>query len=217
MERLSTSVLKSALIHVCDLIVASEPMLTELDSIIGDGDHGYGMRDGFSELRKYLAEREFDSIYELLLNSGLELVKTMGGASGVIFGTLFIGGLSMTAGKSELEAIDVVKYFDESAKSISRRGRTHAGDKTMLDALLPAVEAMYHTLTTSDRISDVLAAAYEGALIGVEQTKTMVPRSGRSKNFRDKALGLPDPGAVSTSIIFKGLYEGISVNNRKRD
>jgi dihydroxyacetone kinase-like protein len=190
-------------------------MLTELDSIIGDGDHGYGMRDGFSELRNYLSDQEFDSIYELLRNSGLELVKTMGGASGVIFGTLFIGGLSMTSDKSELKAIDVVKFFDESAKSISRRGRTHAGDKTMLDALLPAVEAMYQTLAISDRVTDIFAAAYEGALAGVEETKTMVPRLGRSKNFRDKALGLPDPGAVSTSIIFKGLYEGISTENRK--
>ncbi len=215
MERLTASVLKSALIHVCDLIVVSEPMLTELDSIIGDGDHGYGMRDGFSELRNYLSDQEFDSIYELLRNSGLELVKTMGGASGVIFGTLFIGGLSMTSDKSELKAIDVVKFFDESAKSISRRGRTHAGDKTMLDALLPAVEAMYQTLAISDRVTDIFAAAYEGALAGVEETKTMVPRLGRSKNFRDKALGLPDPGAVSTSIIFKGLYEGISTENRK--
>lgn len=215
MERLTTSVLKSALIHVCDLILESEPMLTELDSIIGDGDHGYGMRDGFSELRTMLTNQEFESIYELLRKSGLELVKTMGGASGVIFGTLFIGGLNMAANKSEFEASDVVKFFDESAKSISRRGRTHAGDKTMLDALLPAVEAMYETLAISNRVSDVFAAAYEGALAGVELTKTMVPRLGRSKNFRDKALGLPDPGAVSTSIIFKGLYEGISVENRK--
>ncbi|NCD10062.1 MAG: dihydroxyacetone kinase subunit L [Negativicutes bacterium] len=215
MERLTTSVLKSALIHVCDLIVESEPMLTELDSIIGDGDHGYGMRDGFSELRTMLTNQEFESIYELLRNSGLELVKTMGGASGVIFGTLFIGGLNMAANKSEFEASDVVKFFDESAKSISRRGRTHAGDKTMLDALLPAVEAMYETLAISNRVSDVFSAAYDGALAGVEKTKTMVPRLGRSKNFRDMALGLPDPGAVSTSIIFKGLYEGISVENRK--
>ena len=88
MDFVTQKELKPALIHVCDLIVASEPLLTEIDTIIGDGDHGTGMKHGFTELRKVLLDREFADVYDLFRESGVELVKTMGGASGVIFGTM---------------------------------------------------------------------------------------------------------------------------------
>ena len=216
MNSITQKELKQALIHTCDLIVLSEPMLTELDTIIGDGDHGYGMKDGFGELKKTLVRADYPDVFELLKASGLELVKTMGGASGVIFGTLLTGGLSTITHKEFMQAKDIVTFFDESAKTIARRGRTKPGDKTMLDALLSAVEAMKLTVKQTDRIEDVLSDAYQGALQGVEDTKSMTPRIGRSKNFREQAIGLPDPGAVSTSIIFKGLYEGISKDIESR-
>lgn len=216
MNSITQNDLKQALIHICDLIVLSEPMLTELDTIIGDGDHGYGMKDGFGELKKTLARTEFPDVFELLKASGLELVKTMGGASGVIFGTLLTGGLSSISNRDNFLAKDLMTFFDESAKTIARRGRTKPGDKTMLDALLEAVEAMRQTLKRSDKIEDVLLSAYQGALKGVEDTKSMTPKKGRSKNFREQAIGLPDPGAVSTSIFFKGLYEGISKDIESR-
>lgn len=209
MRTITEPQLQKALLHVCDLVVASEPMLTELDSIIGDGDHGTGMRDGFSELKANLAECSYDTIYDLLRASGMQLVKTMGGASGVIFGTLFIGGYEVVDGKAAIDADDLLHFFEESARTISRRGRCQAGDKTMLDALLAAIDAMRRTRGESAEIDDLLNAAYRGALDGVEQTKTMTPRRGRSKNFREKAVGYADPGAVSVSIIFKGLSEGI--------
>jgi len=210
MEFITQKELKSALIHACDLIVAAEPMLTELDTIIGDGDHGIGMKLGFSELRKVLLAREFASVYDLMRESGIELVKTMGGASGVIFGTFLIGGYEAVQGKDRVNADDLILFFEGSAETISRRGRSKAGDMTMLDALLAAVEAMKEARKTTSDVADIMAAAYEGAKQGVENTKDMTPKLGRAKNFREKALGCADPGAVSTSIIFKGLYEGIT-------
>ncbi len=213
MKEISSQNLQAALLHVCELIIKSEPMLTELDSTIGDGDHGFGMRDGFTELRQVLETQSFASPYELAITSGITLVKAMGGASGVIFGTLFIGGHEALVSPeghhlSSMDADTIRSYFKLSAQSIARRGRTKPNDRTMLDALLYAVDAMEKTKTTD--VKELLKSAWEGACLGAEATKQMRPQIGRAKNFRDKALGYPDPGAVSTAIIFKGLYEGVS-------
>ncbi len=213
MKQITTDAFARALLHVCELVIASEPQLTELDNIVGDGDHGLGMKDGFTELRTVLNETAFHNYHELTRTTGMALVKSMGGASGVIFGTLFIGGHDalIAPDGSYLDTLDadaLRRYFRQSAEAISHRGRAKANDRTMLDALLYAVAAMEQSATND--VAELLRCGYEGALQGVEATKTMRPRLGRSKNFREQAIGWPDPGAVSTSIIFRGLWEEIS-------
>lgn len=213
MTEITTSTFAAALRHVCDLVIASEPELTELDTRVGDGDHGVGMKDGFTELKTVLDSRTFTTFHDLTRTTGMALVKSMGGASGVIFGTLFIGGhdaLSAPDGHF-LEALDadgLRRYFRLSANAISQRGRTKPNDRTMLDALLYAVDAMEQSPTGD--IAELMKCAWEGACRGAEATSQMRPRLGRAKNFREQALGWPDPGAVSTSIIFRGLYEAIA-------
>ncbi len=213
MKEINTQMFQTALLRVCHLIIESEPMLTELDSTIGDGDHGFGMRDGFTELQQVLRTQSFPSLYDLTIAAGMALVKAMGGASGVIFGTLFVGGHDALVSQEginllSMDADTIRNYFRMSAQSIARRGRTKPNDRTMLDALLHAVDAMDRADTAD--IVELLKYAWEGACRGAEATKQMQPHIGRAKNFRDKALGYPDPGAVSTAIIFKGLYEGLS-------
>lgn len=210
METLTLPQLQQALIAISRAIVANEPRLTEIDTIIGDGDHGTGMREGFSALEALLTTTEYPDIFELFRASGLQLVKVMGGASGVLFGTLFTAGHAVIQDKTALTADDLIAFFDEGATAIMRRGRSGPGDKTMLDALLPAIDAMCARRQTTAEVQDVLAAAVEGALNGVKASEQMLPRTGRSKNFREQALGWPDPGAVSVSILFKALYNSIS-------
>ena len=210
MDTVSTETLQTALMEIASAIVGSEPLLTEIDTIIGDGDHGTGMRDGFSALGQMLAAETFPDAFALFRASGLTLVKTMGGASGVIFGTLFTAGHAVVRDKKELNAQDLTDFFDEGARAIMRRGRSGPGDKTMLDALLPAIEAMGEKQKSTPDVAQVVAAGYQGALAGVENTKNMLPRTGRSKNFREKALGWPDPGAVSVSIIFGAFANSLS-------
>ena len=94
--------LQEALLHVCDVIIDSEQMLTQLDTIIGDGDHGIGMKTGFLALRAMLRKQQFTDAYTLMKESGMTLIKVMGGTSGVIYGTLFIGGLSALEGKDPI-------------------------------------------------------------------------------------------------------------------
>lgn len=202
--------LQAAIVAACDSIVASEPLLTRIDSIIGDGDHGTGMRDGFTVLKETLIKNEYSDIYALMREAGLALVKTMGGASGVIFGTLFIAGHEGVRGKTDMDADAIIAFFDAGSVSIAKRGRTAPGDKTMLDALLPAVEAMRRRRQETEDVARILEAGYEGALQGVENTKDMISRKGRSKNFREKTLGVPDPGAISVSLFFKGISDFVN-------
>jgi len=199
------------LLQVADEIVEYEPYLTEIDTLIGDADHGTGMKRGFESVRRMLRESEFETIRELLKTVGVELVKTMGGASGVIFGTLFIGGLSKLNDGDTVSLTELAVYFDEGAEAIQRRGKARAGQKTMLDALLPAVEALKQSADSGTDMEEALKKAYEMALKGVEASKMMQSKVGRSKNFQEATIGFPDPGAISTSLIFKALHDGINL------
>ena len=209
MDHLTCGQLQEMLLKVSEKIVASEPLLTELDTIIGDGDHGFGMRTGFSAVAKELTGRTWQSPYDLFKDSGMTLIRVMGGTSGVIFGTLFIGGLSVLEGKETLSVQDFADYIDMGTKSIARRGRTSRGDKTMYDALIEASESLLASASAKEPFETAFAKAYEAAKRGVENTKSMLSKKGRSKNFKDKTLGHPDTGAVSVSLIFEAFHETI--------
>ena len=213
MNSMTLDQLQSSLIYASELIADNEEMLTELDSIIGDGDHGRSMKSGFGALAKLLRENTYEDADRLFVAAGIELLRVMGGASGVIFGTLFLGGHEVMKGKTVITSNDLIAFFELGAKSIMKRGRSKPGDKTMLDALVPAIDAMKSE--SGDDIAKTLRAGSEGAKAGAKSTEQMFPRSGRSKNFRENALGVADPGSVSVSILFQGLsqyFDGIMCN-----
>ena len=205
MNRADTSALKGAMIAAADAIIAAEPELTRVDMVIGDGDHGIGMKTGFTALKRELQSNDYDSPYALFHACGLCLVKSMGGSSGVLFGTLLIGGLEAIRGLDSLDGAAMCAFLCGGIDAVVRRGRAKAGDKTMVDALLPAREHMARALETTNDVGGILKAAETGALEGVEATKGMLPRLGRAKNFRESAIGWPDPGAISVSVLFGGM------------
>lgn len=210
MNRADTGTLKRTMIFTADGIIAAEPELTRIDTVIGDGDHGIGMKLGFTALKAELERGEYETPYRLFHDCGFCLVKSMGGSSGVLFGSLFIGGLEAIRALDEMDGADMCTFLSGGIDAIIRRGKARPGDKTMVDALLPAREHMRRALSETHDIDAVLKAAYEGALTGVEQTKSMIPHIGRSKNFRENALGWPDPGAISVSLLLGGMYKGLS-------
>ena len=210
MQTADTSALKTALIAAADAIIAAEPELTRIDMVIGDGDHGTGMKTGFTALKRELAARDYPSPYELFHACGLTLVKSMGGSSGVLFGTLFIGGLEPIRALASLDGAAMYAWLSGGIDAVIRRGKAKAGYKTMVDALLPAKAHMEQALSTSADVGAILKAAEAGALEGVEATKAMLPRLGRSKNFRETAIGWPDPGAVSVSVLFGALARALA-------
>ncbi len=209
METINAKIFKEMIIKAGENIIESEPYLTEIDEIIGDGDHGTGMKRGFTSVLKKLNEKNYEYIDDIANDVGLELLKSMGGASGVIFGSLFIGGLRGFKVKKvkEMDLKQSVIFLSCGEEAITTRGKACVGDKTMVDALTPAVSDISEFAETSSDIVEGIKVAYSGSLVGVEKTKNMLAKKGRAKNFHNKNFGVPDPGAVSTSLLFKGFYE----------
>jgi dihydroxyacetone kinase-like protein len=207
MDTIDVAAMRGAILHVAEKIVESEPHLTRIDSVIGDGDHGIGMKIGFAAVGRLLADARFDSINSLFKAVGIELIKTMGGASGVLFGSLFIGGLHELPGTDAVTVAQLARFLESSTASIQRRGKASAGDKTMLDALIPAVRALKRGADAGEGVAAALAAAAMAAANGAEATKGMLSRIGRAKKFGERTLGHPDAGAVSVSIVFHSLHD----------
>ena len=134
--------LRQMLLFVADRMIRDKPYLTEVDSKIGDGDHGIGMEIGFQKVKSVLSLKPYDNAAKLFQDAGLAMLNSMGGASGVIFGTLFLGGVKGLAETGELTPADVSGFFMRSLGAIKARGGAAVGDKTMVDALEPACLAM---------------------------------------------------------------------------
>lgn len=207
MDKLTTEQAKEMMCAVACKIIEQEPYLTEIDTIIGDGDHGTGMKRGFTALRKMLQTQQFETMDALMKACGMKLVKTMGGASGVLFGTFLIGGLEEIQGATELDIQNAAPYFVRGANAVMKRGRAQLGQKTMLDSMIPAVHALALAKEQGKALAEGLEYAYQAACEGVEETKQMRSGVGRSRNFGEQTVGLPDPGAISVSLIFGAMSE----------
>lgn len=194
--------------HVCTVIIENEKELTRIDTVIGDGDHGIGMKRGFSAVKEMLIRNPDLKPYDLLHQTGIELVKTMGGASGVLFGSLFTGGSKAINRDTEMLTMDdMSNFFLNGTQTIFQRGKAALGEKTMLDALVPAVKAFEVAVTQGDDKKTCFEKAWKASLNGATDTIHMISKKGRSKNFHELTIGLPDPGAVSVSLLFQGFSE----------
>ena len=209
MKQLKVSQLQRIFKCVAQTIIENEPYLTEIDNIIGDGDHGTGMKRGFTALWKMLDRKVYTDVNYLCGEVGMELLKSMGGASGVIFCTLFFGGLDDIPHGELVNLDQLAKYFETGEAAIEKRGKAKPGQKTMLDALYPAVLSLKKASAQHKDLGAAFGMAYEAALEGVEASKNMQSRVGRSKNFQEATIGYPDPGAISTSLIFKAFAQEI--------
>src|SRR4051812_12832535 len=137
--RLTPTQVKEMFLYVGEQVKESKPLLTKIDSAIGDGDHGIGMSVGFTKAEENLTQKEFTTINDVFKTIGMSMISSMGGASGVIFGTLFVGGVKGLEPQGELNLPLLAKIFEGSVTSIKERGKAKLGDKTMIDALEPAV------------------------------------------------------------------------------
>ena len=195
----------------CDAIIENKPYLTEVDSAIGDGDHGIGMSGGMEKAKKALEEKgPFEDVNTVFKTTGMAMLNSMGGASGVIFGSMFLGGIKGYEKITELDGENLTKIMRGSLESIKTRGKAQVGDKTMVDALEPAVIAMEGA--DKEDLAALLKAAAEAAKEGVENTKKYVAKFGRAKSLMERAIGHQDAGATSVSIIFEAMYTYASNN-----
>jgi dihydroxyacetone kinase-like protein len=182
---------------VADTIAAHADELTALDQAIGDGDHGLNMKRGFEAVRAETATLAEKPLPEALKAIGTKLVMTVGGASGPLFGTLF-----MALGKelpAEPGRVDVSAALAKSIDAVAARGKSQAGQKTMLDVLYP-VQAAVAAGKTARQVADTADAA-------AEATKPMKAIRGRASFLGDRSIGHMDPGARSSALIVRAMTE----------
>lgn len=208
MKKMNCNQLRRMLLACADRIIRNEPYLTKVDSAIGDGDHGIGMKNGMLAAKKYLEAAEAESnVYALYAGMAEQMQKAMGGASGMIFSTLFAGNSAQKAASEELSAADLAEQMKDGLKAIQDLGHAQVGDKTMVDALSPAVEAM---LQHTDSFEELLCAGEAAARRGMESTKDYAARFGRAKSLGARAIGFQDAGATSTWLIFLEMLDYVT-------
>lgn len=181
--------------------------LTDLDSAVGDGDFGISLDRGFTAVQAELTANPPANLRAVFQNVASVLIKTMGGSSGPLLGTFFLRAGAACADKSELESADVVALFQAGVEGIQQRGKAALGDKTMLDALLPAVDAMRNALAAGSSLADILASGAAAAEAGMRATINMQARKGRGSYLGERSVGHQDPGATAAYLLFKAAAE----------
>ena len=176
--------------------------LTELDSAIGDADHGSNMDRGFAAVVAVLDETSFESVDELLKKAGMTLVSKVGGASGPLYGTFFLRFGTALAGV-EVTPESVGEALKAGVGGILQRGKAELGDKTMYDAWAPALEAYDGAVAGGSDLAGALAAAAEAAAKGRDATTPLVARKGRASYLGERSAGHQDPGATSTTLLLE--------------
>lgn len=204
MKELNVIQTKEMIGYLAEKMISSKQMLCEIDSKIGDGDHGMGIERGFLAVKEFLKKDNPKTIYEVFSGMGMAMMNSMGGASGVIFSAVFLGILRQPK-QEMLDAQLLTGMCKSGLEKVKIAGKAKKGDKTMIDALEPAVEVMEKLKT--DDLKLLLKAAYEAALEGVEETKKYPAKFGRAKFLGERSVGYEDAGAVSVSLIFESMYQ----------
>ena len=181
--------------------------LTDLDSAIGDGDFGISLDRGFTAVQADLSANPPADFRAVFQNVATVLIKTMGGSAGPLLGTFFLRAGATSADKSELAPADVVALFQAGVEGIQQRGKAALGDKTMLDALLPAVDAMRGALEAGSGLPEILERGAAAAEAGMRATISMSARKGRASYLGERSVGHPDPGATASHLMLKAAAD----------
>ncbi|HET8872698.1 MAG TPA: dihydroxyacetone kinase subunit DhaL [Gaiellaceae bacterium] len=184
-------------------VAENKEYLTRLDSAIGDADHGINMNRGMTAVLAKLDGLEGDDIGAMLKTVGMTLVSTVGGAGGPLYGTLFLQMGMATAGKTELEPEDWAAALDAAVKGVEMRGKAEPGDKTMIDALIPARDAFSAALAEGASFEEALRRSAQAAEEGMEATTPLVAKKGRASYLGERSAGHQDPGATSSYLLVK--------------
>lgn len=190
-----------------DVLTDNRDYLTQLDSAIGDADHGINMKRGVDRVMDKLPSVADKDIGNILKTVGMTLISSVGGASGPLYGTFFMRGGIAAAAKEELTAEDLLEVLQAGVDGIVQRGRAQAGDKTMVDAWLPALAAYRARLDEGAGEMESLRAAVEAAEQGMKDTIPLQARKGRASYLGERSIGHQDPGSTSSYLILKALLD----------
>ncbi len=203
----------AAIEALAEAIITNKELLTELDSAIGDADHGINMARGFEAVRaKLAAANPGDDIGAVLKLIGMTLISTVGGASGPLYGTAFMRAAGVVQGKTSIDADAAAQMLAAAIGGIKDRGKAVRGEKTMLDALEPAYDAFTEAMSQGQSLAACLTLGTAAAANGVEYTKTIIATKGRASYLGERSIGHQDPGATSSYILLAALTDFAKAN-----
>ncbi len=195
-------------IKACASVLSeNKDFLTQLDAAIGDADHGANMDRGFRAVMNKMSDLADKDIGTIFKTVGMTLLSTVGGAGGPLYGTFFLQIGMKTTGKMELTLEDLVAALDAAVNGVIMRGKAEPGDKTMVDALLPAFEALKKAAENHSAIGAALAISAQAAKDGMQATIPMLARKGRASYLGERSIGHQDPGATSSYLIINAAAE----------
>jgi len=206
-ESVTTAVLEEWVRRFAQLVAENRDYLTELDAAIGDADHGSNMDRGMKAAVAALDENPPATVGALVSKVGMTLVSTVGGASGPLFGTLFLR-IGSTLGDSEhASALEFAAALRAGLGGVVDRGKAAPGDKTMYDALAPAVDALDEALGAGTDLATGLKHARDAAASGRDATTPMLARKGRASYLGERSVGHQDPGATTVALLLEAATE----------
>ena len=200
--------IKDALDAVAAAVIAQKEYLTNLDAKTGDGDHGLNMARGFRAAQEAVEEMEDTTKPGPVLQTiGNALIQNVGGAAGPLYGTGFVKAGEACDDDTKMNTASMEKLLRIAIDAIQARGRADRGDKTMLDVLIPIHECFLPDNTAGKTLFEVLQEASKAAGDGVNYTKTIAARKGRASLVGERSIGIEDPGAVSSMVMYRALYQ----------
>jgi dihydroxyacetone kinase-like protein len=183
--------------------------LIELDSVIGDGDLGLTMSKGFAAMVESIQDVNETDVGQLLIKAGLVMAQAVPSTMGTLIATGFIKGGQAVKNQTKMELKDWAVFMKAFVEGIMARGKAKLGEKTIIDSLFPAAEALQKAADAGQRLSQAMAAAHEAASAGLEQTRNLISQHGKAAAFREKTLGKQDPGATVGVLMFKALMNNL--------
>ena len=188
-------------------IEQNKDYLTELDAAIGDADHGINMDRGFKKVISQLPTVADKDIGSILKTVSMTLISSVGGASGPLYGTLFLRASTAVTGKQELNEQDMLGLLQAGLDGVLARGKAQLGDKTMVDVLYPAVTAFQQAVEEGNSTLQAMQRALAAAEQGMKDTTPMIAKKGRASYLGERSVGHQDPGATSSYLMLNSLLQ----------
>ena len=210
MEKLGFEAIKKMIMRINDTLQENKMFLSQLDSVIGDGDHGVSISKGFLNAVAKIQEQDPKNISDLLKLTGNSIAVIIGGVTGPVFGMFFSEmGRAVEPEKDAIDIKDISVMFERTLDKIMKAGGAKPGDKTMVDALYPAVQSLKISADKTESFKEAFSAMASSAKAGAESTKEMVATKGRARYAGERSLGYEDAGANTVYLIINAMYESI--------
>jgi len=202
--------IRRLMVHLSAVMDGHRDELIRLDGQVGDGDLGLTMSKGFKVASEETMSSSEGDIGKLLMRAGMAMAKSAPSTMGTLVATGFISGGKAVSGGTELDAAAFASFLSSFVEGVMQRGKSKPGEKTLLDVLYPAAEALKEAVSSGATLSDALSACRRAAEAGYEESKQLIAQHGRAAYYREQSIGKEDPGAAAALYFVQGLHEFIS-------